>query len=453
MRAEVTDDNPYSRLMALKRMGIVPNYEDIRLKTVAIVGVGGVGSVAAEMLTRCGIGRLLLFDYDKVELANMNRLFYRPEQAGLTKTEAAARTLRGINPDVEIEAYSFNVTTVDGYDRMVQALTRAWEAPAAKAQAEQAAASAPSAPPSSSSPSAGAPTPSAPPSPRSPSASRTSVDLVLSCVDNYEARMSVNQACLELSQPWIESGVSEDAVSGHIQTILPGETACFACVPPLVVAAGIDEKTLKREGVCAASLPTTMGIVAGLLVQAALKRLLGFGQPSTYLGYAALTDFFPTMAIKPNPHCPNAWCRKRQEQWKREEQERERQRAASGRGEDEGAVEAPIVHEENDWGIEIVSDAPQGAAEGREQAASEGAEEVRAAGAREESAAKEPAGKEKGASASSAPASARLTLAPGLKFELPAASIDEKELEKEAVKVEGGATVDGLLAELEGLMG
>lgn len=44
-------------------------------------GIGGVGSVAAEMLTRCGIGRLLLYDYDTVELANMNRLFFRPDQA------------------------------------------------------------------------------------------------------------------------------------------------------------------------------------------------------------------------------------------------------------------------------------------------------------------------------------------------------------------------------------
>jgi hypothetical protein len=43
------------------------------------------------------------------------------------------------------------------------------------------------------------------------------------------------------------------------QVVIPGETACFACVPPLVVASGIDESTLKREGVCAASLPTTMG--------------------------------------------------------------------------------------------------------------------------------------------------------------------------------------------------
>lgn len=48
-----------------------------------------------------------------------------------------------------------------------------------------------------------------------------------------------------------------------------------------MVASGIDERTLKRDGVCAASLPTTMGIVAGLLVQNALKHLLGFGQACT----------------------------------------------------------------------------------------------------------------------------------------------------------------------------
>jgi tRNA A37 threonylcarbamoyladenosine dehydratase len=48
----------FSRLMALKRMGIVENYENIRKFTVAIVGVGGVGSVTAEMLTRCGIGKV-----------------------------------------------------------------------------------------------------------------------------------------------------------------------------------------------------------------------------------------------------------------------------------------------------------------------------------------------------------------------------------------------------------
>ena len=94
-------------------MGIVNNYEDIRNKTVAVVGVGGVGSgknvflqmrncigtliyfiVTAEMLTRCGIGKLILFDYDKVEMANMNRLFFQPHQSGQSKVDAAVQTLR-----------------------------------------------------------------------------------------------------------------------------------------------------------------------------------------------------------------------------------------------------------------------------------------------------------------------------------------------------------------------
>ena len=52
------------------------------------------------MLTRCGIGKLILFDYDKVEMANMNRLFFQPHQSGQSKVAAAAQTLENINPDV-----------------------------------------------------------------------------------------------------------------------------------------------------------------------------------------------------------------------------------------------------------------------------------------------------------------------------------------------------------------
>merc|ERR1719150_3529206 len=119
MSSEVVDSNPYSRLMALKRMGIVDNYEKIRDYTVAVVGVGGVGSVVAEMLTRCGIGKLLLFDYDKVELANMNRLFFRPEQQGMSKVEASLHTLQDINPDVEFEVYNENITSASKYEHLL----------------------------------------------------------------------------------------------------------------------------------------------------------------------------------------------------------------------------------------------------------------------------------------------------------------------------------------------
>ncbi|XP_025949840.2 ubiquitin-like modifier-activating enzyme 5 isoform X1 [Dromaius novaehollandiae] len=306
MSAEVTDSNPYSRLMALKRMGIVKDYEKIRTFTVAVVGVGGVGSVTAEMLTRCGIGKLLLFDYDKVELANMNRLFFQPHQAGLSKVQAAEHTLRNINPDVQFEVHNYNITTLDNFQHFMDRISN------------------------------GALEEGKP------------VDLVLSCVDNFEARMAINTACNELGQIWMESGVSENAVSGHIQLIIPGESACFACAPPLVVAANIDEKTLKREGVCAASLPTTMGVVAGILVQNVLKYLLNFGTVSYYLGYNAMQDFFPTMAMKPNPQCGDQNCRKQQENYKKKAAVQSKQEVIE--------QEEEIVHEDNDWGIELVSE-------------------------------------------------------------------------------------------------
>jgi molybdopterin/thiamine biosynthesis adenylyltransferase len=75
--------------------------------------------VAAEMLTRCGVGKLLLFDYDKVELANMNRLFFRPDQAGLSKVEASKRTLIDINPDVAFECYNYDVTSTKNFEHFL----------------------------------------------------------------------------------------------------------------------------------------------------------------------------------------------------------------------------------------------------------------------------------------------------------------------------------------------
>eukprot|EP00899_Mesostigma_viride_P014033 jgi/Mesvir1/22630/Mv14067-RA.1 len=319
MSSEVVDSNPYSRLMALKRMGIVNNYEDIRKCSVAVVGMGGVGSVAAEMLTRCGIGRLLLYDYDKVELANMNRLFFRPEHAGMTKTDAALRTLQDINPDVAFESYTCNVTTVEGFRTLTDSLSGT-----------------------------------------APTSVGGRVDLLLSCVDNYEARMTINQACNEMNLTWIESGVAENAVSGHIQLIVPGKTACFACAPPLVVASGIDERTLKREGVCAASLPTTMGIVAGLLVQNALKLLLGFGDVTPYLGYSALKDFFPTYEMRPNPDCSNAQCVLRQAEYRKfynsHEEVAKREAAAQAAREAAAREAEEPPREDTEWGISLVDD-------------------------------------------------------------------------------------------------
>lgn len=100
-------------------MGIVENFEEISQKTLIIVGVGGVGSVLAEMLVRCGIGKLILYDYDTVELANMNRLFYTPDQVGLTKVKAAKQTLQKINDQTVIEDFHCNITKTEPYEELL----------------------------------------------------------------------------------------------------------------------------------------------------------------------------------------------------------------------------------------------------------------------------------------------------------------------------------------------
>lgn len=74
------------------------------------------------MLTRCGIGRLLLYDYDRVELANMNRLFFRPEHCGMTKTDAAMLTLQQINPDVQFEGYDCSISSMEGFEKFTKSL-------------------------------------------------------------------------------------------------------------------------------------------------------------------------------------------------------------------------------------------------------------------------------------------------------------------------------------------
>lgn len=115
----------------------------------------------------------------------MNRLFFTPDQAGLSKVAAAAATLNCINPDVQIETHNYNITTIDNFQQFMDRI-------------------------------------------KNGGLKSGPVDLVLSCVDNFEARMAINTACNELGQIWMESGVSENAVSGHIQLIKPGRTACFA---------------------------------------------------------------------------------------------------------------------------------------------------------------------------------------------------------------------------------
>lgn len=78
--------------------------------SVAICGLGGLGSNIAISLARAGVGRLVLIDYDQVDVSNMNRQQYRVSQIGQYKTEALKRILSEIAPYCQIEIHTTKIT-------------------------------------------------------------------------------------------------------------------------------------------------------------------------------------------------------------------------------------------------------------------------------------------------------------------------------------------------------
>ena len=78
--------------------------------TVAICGLGGLGSNISVTLARAGIGKLILIDFDKVDITNLHRQQYKANQIGMNKTDALRDNLLEIAPYVAIETHTTCVT-------------------------------------------------------------------------------------------------------------------------------------------------------------------------------------------------------------------------------------------------------------------------------------------------------------------------------------------------------
>ena len=78
--------------------------------TAAICGLGGLGSNIAIALARAGIGRLILVDFDRVDITNLHRQQYKADQLGEYKTEALAANLLEISPYTEVKRVTAKVT-------------------------------------------------------------------------------------------------------------------------------------------------------------------------------------------------------------------------------------------------------------------------------------------------------------------------------------------------------
>lgn len=85
-------------------------YEQFSNATVAICGLGGLGSHIAIALARAGVGKLILIDFDQVDMTNMHRQCYKVNQIGCNKTEALLENILEVAPYIDIEAINEKIT-------------------------------------------------------------------------------------------------------------------------------------------------------------------------------------------------------------------------------------------------------------------------------------------------------------------------------------------------------
>jgi len=102
-----TPDEMKALLTARHTPGI---QKKIRASTIAILGLGGLGSAVAGAMAKIGIGKMLLSDYDVVEPSNLNRQHYFVDQIGLQKTIALQQNLLRMNPAVSLELIDEQLT-------------------------------------------------------------------------------------------------------------------------------------------------------------------------------------------------------------------------------------------------------------------------------------------------------------------------------------------------------
>lgn len=106
----------------------------LHASSVAVAGLGGLGSHVAFSLTRAGVGKLILIDFDTVDISNLNRQEYRIQHIGQKKTDALKEQLLEINPYMEIETYPVRLDETNSVQILKEAdvICEAFDTPEAK---------------------------------------------------------------------------------------------------------------------------------------------------------------------------------------------------------------------------------------------------------------------------------------------------------------------------------
>ncbi len=234
----------YSRQIMLPKFDIA-GQQRLAQGRVLIIGMGGLGCPVALYLAAAGVGRLLLADFDRVELTNLQRqIAHFQADLGRYKVDSAADKVRQLNPDVLVDIVQ---TPLDG-----DALN----------------------------------------------ASVNSVDLVIDATDNFATRFAVNRACVMHRKPLVSGAAIR--MEGQLSVFMgyQADQPCYQCLYGDMDEEGL---TCSQAGVMA----PLVGIIGSMQAMEAIKVLSGLGTP--LVGRVqildAMTMEWRTMRLRKDPKC------------------------------------------------------------------------------------------------------------------------------------------------------
>ena len=243
MKASFDRNEFYSRQTVLSELG-ASGQKKLKDSKVAVIGLGGLGSVSTLYLALAGVGKLTLIDRDTVEMNNLHRqVLYSLDDIRYPKVEAAARRIRMINPEIEVDAVPENL------------------------EAENV------------------------------SAVLDGTDCVVDGLDNMETRYVINRFCVEKKIPFVFGGAI--GMEGNVAVLKSPQTPCLECVLPGLK--DVDLPTCDTRGV----LGATTGIVGAIQSMEAVKALAGIERES--MGRLLIFDFaqseYRTVNLSVRPDC------------------------------------------------------------------------------------------------------------------------------------------------------
>jgi len=235
----------YSRHLIMPEVGMEGQLK-IKAAKVLCIGTGGLGAPLGLYLAAAGVGRIGLVDFDVVDSTNLQRqVLFGTQDVGKPKTEAAANRLRDLNPDIQIDAFETQLTSVNALELFKD------------------------------------------------------YDIIVDGTDNFPTRYLVNDASVMTGKLNVYGSIFR--FEGQITVFGAPDGPCYRCLYPEPPPPGLVPSC--AEGGVLGVLP---GIVGTIQAAEALKLIIGKGDPliGHLLLFDALAMKFRELKLRKNPDCP-----------------------------------------------------------------------------------------------------------------------------------------------------